>query len=409
MKPTLALIVPGALIAAASPAYAQSVRTTLSVSIDGSAASNPFLLPDGDAAGSATISIDPAVFIEDERGDVAVRSNLRYSQYTSRYGGDEAGRLAANARYALDERTRATASAYVSSSRTPLRDNLAFGLGNLLEPDGIENFEVPFLDPTISGGFARVTRFGADAGIGYTLNPTSSINAGLSASMTEFDGVGIDYRDVSGRVGYSRRLSERTTVGANFQLAHVDYRGGQGGSTIATPSVDLQLQLSETMTLSGDVGFSYVDSDRAGSSQNSFVFAGNVQLCNRGLRSALCLGASNSARPTAFGDISRVTSLAANYDLRLSEVDRFSVGARYTRTGSEIGDDQITVTNDDGMSFGLAGWRELYGIDARYNRELTDRVSVFISPSFLTISDDVEDREPNYELRAGVTIRFGAQ
>ncbi|MGB7408774.1 MAG: hypothetical protein WA908_09725 [Pontixanthobacter sp.] len=417
MKTTIAALATGLMCSVAIPAHAQSVRSSVGVSASGSGSTNPFLVPDGEAAGAVTISVDPQIFIEDERGRTSLRGNVRYSQYTNRYGGDEAASLTANTSYAIDERTQASAGAFFSTSRTPLRDSLSTGLGGLLLEDGIDNFDVPFLDPAIIGARTRSIRFGAEASASYSLDSTSTIGGGIVSTFNEFDGPGIDFRDVSGRLSYSRRLSERATLSLVGGVSHVDYEGAFGDSLLLTPSVELSLQLSEASSLSAGVGVSYVDSETSTGSDDSFVVSGNAQYCNRGRTGALCLGASHSARPNAFGTISRVTAFNANYDMQLSETDRLSFGAQYSRTGNNITDaffpvDDTVVGGDvlgDDHSIAFSDDRDLIGATARYSRQVNDRLSLFATPGFILITDDEDNDETNFELNVGVTYTFGAR
>src|SRR3546814_18602887 len=73
-------------------AFAQSEpQYTVDVSVGGGVATNPFLYSDGDTAASATVSVSPSVFIEDELGPTRIGGDLRLTQYRSeeRRGGKE--------------------------------------------------------------------------------------------------------------------------------------------------------------------------------------------------------------------------------------------------------------------------------------------------------------------------------
>src|SRR3546814_13244123 len=74
-------------------AFAQSEpQYTVDVSVGGGVATNPFLYSDGDTAASATVSVSPSVFIEDELGQTRIGGDLRLTQYISDYGSDLSGR-----------------------------------------------------------------------------------------------------------------------------------------------------------------------------------------------------------------------------------------------------------------------------------------------------------------------------
>src|SRR3546814_11202835 len=63
-------------------AFAQSEpQYTVDVSVGGGVATNPFLYRDGDTAASATVSVSPSVFIEDELGPTRIGGDLSLNQY----------------------------------------------------------------------------------------------------------------------------------------------------------------------------------------------------------------------------------------------------------------------------------------------------------------------------------------
>lgn len=393
----------GALIfagvgAAPSDALAQTVRTSTTVSAGAGVATNPFLESNGKTAGSVTISVDPAIFLEDEKGQLSISGGVRYSQYTNRYGGDLALRLAAETRRLLDERTQLQAGASATSSRSALQDDLAAGLGGLLDSGVKSSYQPDFLDPTLAGTRRRVNRFAVNAGIERALDPVSSINGGIGASYTKSDGIGFDYRQFSGQVGYSRKLDEHSSVGLIGGFGRTDYVGRDiGDSTILSPAVQYQRQITQTLDLRLSAGVNFVRTDIASGTRSWTTLSGSATLCDRRDNRAICAIVSRSALPTAFGGVSKVTSFAANYDVRLSRDSRFSAAARYSRTGNDL----------LSANFPTPPGRNLFGAQARYSLDLNDRLSLWVSPSATFLTGGAADRSPNYTINAGITMRFG--
>lgn len=397
------LIVAGASLACSSIALAQAEpRVSVDVSTGGSVETNPFLEEDGETAGSAFIRIDPRIVFEDEIGRTVIEGSARFSQFTNRYGSDEAARLGVNSRRMLSERTTVRVGASAQTSRSAIQDALTAGAGDLLEP-GVElGGDVPYVDFTLAGTRSRVTNLRADAGIEYSLDPVSNVSASLATSYSNYsDGFGFDFRDFSGGLGYSRRLSDRTTLTLGVQATRIEYFSEQvGDSTVVSAQTGVRQQISPTLTLIANVGLDFVNTTGGllGDTKDTSL-SGSIALCNRGLNSAMCVSAQRSARPTALGGVATVNTLVANYDVRLSLKDRLSLAGRYGQTDQSTGGGLLTsdVSTD------------LVGASARYTRALNDRLSFFLTPSFAKVFDDLRDRDANFAVMAGITMRFGSR
>ena len=380
-------------------AFAQSEpQYTVDVSVGGGVATNPFLYSDGDTAASATVSVSPSVFIEDELGQTRIGGDLRLTQYISDYGSDLSGRLEASTTRRLDERTDVRVDAYVRTVRSAARDSLLFASGPAEVPGPLLPPAPPIIDTTIAGTRARVTSVGTSFGLSHLLDEVSSLNTGVTLNGTYIgNDVGFDYRSASTHFGYQRKLSPRTTVTIDTQVMAVDYLGRRtGDSVILSPRAGIRQQLSDRLSLVADAGISYVRTKLGNGSHSTLVsFAGSVGLCDRLPNRSLCVSAGRSAQPTALGGVSTVTTASVNYDARLSRVDRVSLAGRYGRT------------NEDGV--GLPGVRitDFLGASATYSRDLNDRIAFTVTPGYSKIFDDVQPRSANYSLMVGVTIRFG--
>ena len=380
-------------------AFAQSdPQVSVDVSVGGGVATNPFLYSDGDTAASATVSLSPSVFVEDELGQTRIGGDLRLTQYFSDYGSDVSGRLEASTTRRLDERTDVRVDAYARTVRSAARDSLLFVSGSA-EPSGpLLPPGPPIIDTTIAGTRARVTSIGTSFGLSYLLDEVSSLNTGITLNGTYIgNDIGFDYRSATAHLGYQRKLSPRTTVTLDTQLTAVDYLGRRtGDSLIMSPRAGLRQQLSDRLSLVVDAGISYVRTKLGNGSRSDLVsFAGSIGLCDRSPNRSLCVSAGRSAQPTALGGVSTVTTASVNYDARLSRVDRISLAGRYGRT------------NEDGVGLPSERLTDFLGASATYSRDINDRVAFTVTPGYSKIFDDVQPRSANYSLMVGLTIRFG--
>lgn len=386
------------LFPAIARAQATDPRVTIDVSLGGVVDSNPFLLTSAESAASATVKIEPKVVWENESSSAIIDSSFRLSQYTNKYGRDEAARIGAQARTQLDERTSISSRVGFQSSRSTLQDSFFLNASDPFDPGFIP--EVPLTDVTVAGRRTRVNTFDASAGIDHVLSPSDSISFSAVTSYSKFsDGVGSDYRTGFGNLQYSRRLSERTSVSASVNAGVADYIGRNAGdATIVSPQFGAQHQLSERVSLNASAGVSYASIDDGVGTRNGRTYiSGGFSLCDRGVRSSLCGSMSRSAEPTALGGISAVTSVAIKYDLKLSLKDRFSVSGRYGRTDR----------SSDPLFSTVRGKSEIYGAQVVYTRYLSDRVSFDIMPSFTKIYEPAVNRDPNYSIVASLRISFG--
>jgi len=387
-----------------SAAFAQSdPQASVDVSVGAGIASNPFLYEDSEAAGSASLNISPRLIFEDEISKTVFGGNLRLAQYTNRYGTDIAGRLQVSDERLINERTTLRIAASLLSSRSALQDGLLTVEGPQPGPGPTLPPVLPPVDTTIAGTRSRVTSLNSSIGMTYALDEVSSINLSTSLSGAYFgDDVGYDYRSVGTQVGYQRRLSDRTSINIGVQGSLVDYLGRKtGDSRIVSPTIGVQHQLSDRISVSANVGISNVRTNIGPAGHSEVTsFAGSLGVCSESERQSMCLSASRSAQPTALGGVSTVSSIAITYSAQISSVDRFSLAARYGKT------DQKT----NGLS-GLPFFRvtEIAGVSGSYSRELNDRLTLSVTPSYSKVYDAASKRDANFAVMANLTMRFGSK
>lgn len=384
-----------------STASAEEPQVTVDVSVGGSVSTNPFLYVDSETAAAANVSVRPLILWEDERGRTSLEGNLRLAQYSNRYGSDFSGRIGIASDRMLDEKTSLRIASSFQSLRSAVQDGFFLTGLDPLDPGATPVPDIPPVDTSIAGVRARTQSASASLGVAHTIDELSSIDAGISLNAAFVNNnAGFDYRNLSGQFGYQRKLSEQLTVTANVQGGLVDYIGRRtGDSTILSPQIGVRYQLSSRLNLVAGAGISYVNTDLGiGGHAGRVSFSGNIGLCDRGLDRTFCMTASRSAQPTALGGVSSVTAIAANYDVVLTSVDRFSIAGRYGRTdqnGNSGLPTQVRIT-------------DIVGASATYSRQLSDRTSLTVTPGFTKIYGDTQGRrDANWSLMVGLTVRFG--
>lgn len=382
-------------------AFAQQPEVTVDVSVGGSVSTNPFLYADKGTALAGNVGVRPLILWQDEVGQTAIEGDLRLAQYTNRYGTDLSGRIGVSSNRRLDEKTTLSLSSSYQSLRSAIQNNFLLAGQDPLNPSNDPIPVIPPVDTTIAGIRSRTQAANASVGVTRVIDEVSTINAGVSLTGSFVsDNAGFDYRNLSGQIGYERKLTERFSLTAGLQGGVVDYLGrSTGDSKIFSPQIGIRQQLTSRLTFVASAGISYVVTDiGAGNDAKRTSFSGSAGLCDRGLDRNLCISASRSAQPTALGGVSSVTAIAANFDVVLSQKDRVSLAGRYGKT-DQRGDTglptQVRVT-------------DIIGVSGTYSRQLNDRMTFTVTPGYTKIYGDTQGRRgSNASLMVGVTMRFG--
>lgn len=388
-------------VASFSPAVATAQsRAVVSVSTGGTAASNPYLLkdPDTEAIG-AYLTIDPSVFFEEEDSTVTLNGSFTLEKFSQDYATDEAASLGASGAYRLDERTTFNTSVGFRTSQSAARRYYAGP-----DLDNIDPGEFPdgsIVDPTLGNVMGRTTRLDVNASLERLMGPSSVLTASGGLGLTRVEsGSGIDYKNASLAVSYSKRLSPRTSLRTTVDAGYADYLGQRSGDGVFTTALmGVDHQLSQSLNLSAQLGASFADTaSPVGGRRTTLSWAGEVDLCNVYPRGTLCATASRSVQPTSLGGLTNVSSVGLSYSHSFGEKTTASLNGRYARTsrGQQEG---FALSN---------GKSELANVSATLRRRFGERLSAFVTPSFSSIDDDFTERRNNYQVMLGVSYRFGS-
>lgn len=380
---------------------AQQPQVTLDVTVGASVSTNPYLTSDEEVAAAGNVGARPAIIWEDEVATTAIQGNLQLAQYTNRYGRDLSGGVTVSSDRRIDEKTSLKLTSTFQSMRSALQGGFLAPGQDPLNPSDDPVPAIPPVDTTIAGLRSRTQAASASLGMIHTVNERSSINAVASFSGAFVnEGAGFDYTNLSGQFGYERRLTERMSLTAGIQASTVDYIGrSTGDSRFLTPQLGIRQQLTSQLNFVATAGISYVVTDLgAGVNSRRTSFSGSVGLCSRSTTRTACLSAGRSTQPTVLGGVSSVTSISANYDVVVSQKERVSFAARYGQT------DQDVIT---GLPL-QTRITEIVGGSATYSRQLNDRLTFSITPSYTKIYGNNQGRrDSSASIMIGLTMRFG--
>ena len=199
-------------------AFAQQPEVTVDVSVGGSVSTNPFLYADKGTALAGNVGVRPLILWQDEVGQTAIEGDLRLAQYTNRYGTDLSGRIGVSSNRRLDEKTTLSLSSSYQSLRSAIQNNFLLAGQDPLNPSNDPIPVIPPVDTTIAGIRSRTQAANASVGVTRVIDEVSTINAGVSLTGSFVsDNAGFDYRNLSGQIGYERKLTERFSLTAGLQ------------------------------------------------------------------------------------------------------------------------------------------------------------------------------------------------
>jgi hypothetical protein len=209
----------------------------------------------------------------------------------------------------------------------------------------------------------------------------------------------LDINSVSTEARYSRTLSETTSVGLIGNYGISDFLGTQiGDAQVASGLLSLDRSFGGRWSASLAAGLSHTRVEQGpGQGDRTFVaFNARARICREGELSRFCFSGSRSPAPAAFGGVFITTALGADYTRRVSERGRISLAGSYTYTGGGR------------TALGVQPAFELANASARYDNQIAERLSLFVTGSFGKIWDNVVSRRANLGAAAGLQYRFGA-
>lgn len=310
----------GFVLAFAPVAAAGEVTPRIAVGGRVTAASNPFLLPGGESAVLAEGSIEPSLTITRADGsEFGLAGILTGRQYSRRYGN------------------------YILGSATAtglLRDSERLSL------NGLASFERDIAADTITedvGGAAgtRSVRNAIRGRVGATWRPNAldTLTPQLDFERVSFEGGTALLQTttaLTADLGYARRLSERTSLGARG-VARRSRTAGEGEVTTLAAFFTGDRRLSAIWRLNFDIGAEHVRQSGAlvpGIARNRTNFSGSTRLCAEGERLSGCANLALASEVSPLGGVQRRYTIGTNARWRLAEHYRLEADAEYSKAAS---------------------------------------------------------------------------
>jgi hypothetical protein len=369
----------------------QSLTASASAGFD----SNPFLAQAGSPeVASLRLQLVPALTRTDERSTFRLSGRLEHIEYLGNYDSLQNYGADLTASRKVTERIKLDGGLTFRSD--VLATNLNDPLGN---PDPGTDIPVPPTgnDVTILGRGQRRTSYGLDGGATFTLSERDQLRWSINARADRFGAAElVDSNFLAQRLQYSRRLGEDFTVGAALYANLIDFSGaGLDGAQTLSPQLQVTAGLSPRLTLSGSVGIAVTRLEFGGLEETTTAVAGDFSLCRKGDRSSLCVNGSRQVLPAAIGGALLQTTGGISYSLKLSERDAVQVSGSYG-TASQ----PLTTT--------LGDFESING-SARYERQLGERLRLFISGGVLNTSGNLPTDVTNIQGMIGITFDLGQQ
>lgn len=359
-----AALLTGALATlSAAPVGAQETRAAVDVSAGASYSTNPFLIRDRgrDTGAFATeLAITPQVTFLDERNEATLLARYSRSDYLTRYSAAESYGVAAQARRAMTPTLNARADLSFDSS---IIGQNGLGVVGVVDPTPGPDLGTP--DIAVIGLNQRQNAIVAALGADWRVAPRDTLTGQVSINRISYgreSGALLSSRSTAATVGYSRALSERTSVGLQGSGTWIDYdRPGYSGHTYA-PQATLTHQVNQQLNFTLGAGVIFVSSTTPAGTSNVTGFSGNFNGCRTAGRSTQCVRAYSDAQPTGLGDVSRRWGGAFDYSYRLRENDVLRASVDYSR---------LTATSDITLQ---APRVEYLNASVAYERAVTRRL-----------------------------------
>ncbi len=381
-RPAAALLTVAIATVPAGQAVAQETAVAVDVSAGGSYSTNPFLISgdsDGKGAFATELSVTPQVMYRDERSDAALIARYRRSDYIDRYNSAEGYGFTAQAQRALNPLLSANATVSFDSS---IVGQSGLGVVGVVDPSltpvpgiglpvpgigvpgvGVPGVSVP--DLSLIGLNQRQNTLAASLGATLRVGPHDTLNGSVNANRVSYGSNSnialLSSRGTGATIGYSRALSERTSVGIQGSGSWTEYdRNGFHGSSYS-PQGTLSHRLGAQLNLDLAAGVVFISSTTTRGRSNVTGFSGSLSGCHTGNRSAQCLRAYSDAQATALGDISRRYGGSFDYSYRLRENDVLRASIGYSR---------LVATSDNTLQIPQVSY---LNADAAYERSFTRR------------------------------------
>ena len=288
-----------------------------------------------DGAGFGRLSVT-GVHARSSVRSTTILSGLAQTYFYTRGGSQQSFRLTASHNTRPNENLTLFGDAGVSYDKGGRLDTSLSGLPGAPFQSGLNP---PALLP-LGGDFlsigGRTFRVSSNVGAQWSMSTRDFLNASSGLEYVKFDGsVDSHYVSVPVSIGWDRQLSTRTTVGGRVSARYTDY-GGPGDFRSISPALTFQTALSANVSLVGNIGVSFAETDDGTTTSHSTGLTANISACSRGDRESFCGRASIDQQAATVAGPARTIDVGVDYSRQLGPDDSIRLSVNATRFSSPV-------------------------------------------------------------------------
>lgn len=387
----------GAVLLPAAPAGADT-RNILDLSAGAGLSTNPGVNGHGSTSGFGRISAYGDHSWTTERSSTSIHGFLENTSYfKGGYGSQRIFNVGADTNFTVSPTLSLYGNLYFFGDFNGQLSNRLISVPSAPPPVITPGLPPPttFSNFFAFGGHSYQVSGQAGASIRSSELSTISVSAGAQHGWYSHNSFA-DHTTYFGSLGYSRQISERTSIGPSIYVTHQDYT--QGSSNIINPTLTAHTRLSETVTADGAVGVLVVDDHRFGVSDTRVSPSFRLGVCGQGTVSSICAHVARDAysafsNPTTIGSQASITTTAdLTYYRRVSE--RGTVQASLAATHSSD-----STTGPNALDLRQTYVRGIVGYDQGIGHRLFAGVNVGARKAFQSGPDPKADFNANIYLR----------
>lgn len=418
------------VLTGAGTAYAQEVRTSLTASTGASVETNPYNEPNSSGAEfAANAELRPMLSWNDEKTTLDLRGLAQFRQFLHRYGLED--------NYSLDGQIVSRRSARVTLHGTASFSYSEGGFGSfgrpsitaadplipLTDPSGaagssgltgagsgdaagaataapsLQNPLISLTDVNILGQRTRIRSIASMVGADVQLSARSQLSADLNARSMRFQTASYqDYNVLGAELRYNHSFNDLSSVGLIGSYSRTNYLdASEGDANVFSALASLDRRFGSRWSASLALGASFAEIDgRLGRPDLHYTsLTTRLRFCRQGEFSRFCLSGERSPQPAVNGNVRVSDSVAADYMLRLSQHQRFSLSGSYARTGRG----RDPAVSDPAVQFASGS--------ARLDNDFGQRLTAFATASVSKIFSPIAPRRANIGGAIGIQVHIG--
>ena len=397
-KQVVALALAGAAVVPAAPARADT-SNILDLSASAGLSTNPGINGNSGGSGFGRISAYGNHSWITERSSTAIHGFLENTFYfKGGYGSQRIFNVGADTNYTVSPTLSVYGNLYFFGDLNGQLSNRLISVPSAPPPVTSPGLPPPTTLPNFFG-FGHTYQLNGQIGASIRSSELStiSISAGAQHGWYSHNSLA-DYTTYFGHLGYSRQISERTSIGPSLYVTHHDFTQGNSANII-NPSLTGHTQLSESVTADGAVGLLVLEQHRFGISDTRASPSFRLGVCGQGTVSSICAHVARDAQssfsnPTTVGSRASITTTAdLTYYRQVSEKGTVQVSLYATHYSA-------STTGPNGLDLRQTYVSGVVGYDQSIGHRLFAGVNVGSRKVFQTGPD------PKVDFNASVYVRY---